>query len=328
MSLMMSRGTLTQVIDADVRALYDWASQDQSSQLWGTELYSEYSPDVPDEQLSAMTGPGKGTLTVEGQQYAANQIYKDYPVTVTLRKFTSELAYTEEDLHWIQKQTSSKRLSNFKSLIVNHVQALYANHNDELAKHFYLGFGTTNFTGGDGVALFSGSHPIRATGSTQSNMFSTTHLPLTSDNLDTAISIMNRFQNVNGIEMRPVRRLRVVVSKENESTANQILNSLYGPLNANLGLNKASTEALRARGMDISVVCLPDIPYAYRNYWFLIDLDRSAERLQKASAWNPRMAQDTRTQNGTFYNDASTLFGIFSLGWQHVFGSKGDSSAV
>jgi len=328
MSLLTTRGTLSQVIDANVRALYDRASEEISTKLFGQELYNEYEPDIPAEQVSAMSGPGAGTLTIEGQQYASNALYKDYPVTVALRKFTSEIAYTEEDIHWLAKQNSSKRMSDFKSMIASHVQALYYNHNDELAKHFYLGFSTTNFTGGDGKALFATDHTIRKNGGTQSNVFASTHLPFSGPNLVTAIDIMNRFQGMNAIQLLPVRRLRVVCALENQSVVEQAITSMYGPLNANLGINAASSEALRNRGIDIASVALPNIPYAYRNYWFLVDLDRAQTRLNKAVAWNPRLADDVRTQNGTRYSDGSTLFGVYSQGWQHVFGSKGDSSAV
>ena len=102
---MLTRGTFSQVIDAAVRGLFDQGKFDLSTTVYGPRLgFTQYEPDVPNEQLSTISGPGYGVLTVEGQQYSSNELYKGYPVTLKMQKFTSELRWTEEDIHWIQKQ--------------------------------------------------------------------------------------------------------------------------------------------------------------------------------------------------------------------------------
>lgn len=324
---MTTLSSFQDVVNASVRALFDTSKDTILSEIDGRELVTEYSPDVPAEQLSGISSPSYGVLTLEGQQYAANQLYREYPVTLTMRKYTSELSYTEEDVHWLSKANAQKRENRFMEIASNGLLPLVGNINKDIARFLYLGYGTTFFTGGDSVALFSASHPIRKTGGTQSNILSTENT-LGSTSLDNAINQMNRFQAPSGVQMRKVRRLRIVVPVELESTAQQVITSLYGPGNANLGLQKSSAQQLRARGMDIDYVVLPEMGTAYSAYWFLVDLDRAANRFFLANAWSPRMAQETEIENGTYHIDASTLFGPTALGWQWVIGSRGTAGAA
>lgn len=329
--LMTTRGAFSQVVDAAVRALYDQGKFDLSTNLYGPSLgFTQYEPDVPAEQISSISGPGYGVVTIEGQQYGSNELYKGYPVTLSMQKFTSELKWTEEDLHWLKKAPSSKRAITFNSVVKHAVNALNGNLNLEACKMFYLGFGTTNFTGGDAVSLFNSAHPIRATGSTQCNMFPVgdTHRAFSASNLVDAVNYMNRFQGMNGVQMLPCKRIRVLCSVEKQPVVEQALNSMYGPLNANLGLQTASKEAFRVRGVDIASVVLYDMPYAYREYWFVMDLDRAAEQSWLAVGWMPRMNDVTDYEKGVYKNEASSFFGYTFSGWQCVFGSKGDATTV
>lgn len=202
--------------------------------------------------------------------------------------------------------------------------------NLDLAKVFYLGHGTTNLVGGDALALFSASHTIRKTGGTQANKYPTgdTERAFSAANLVDAINIMNRFVGMNNVQMRPVRRFRVVCSVESEPTVQQALDSLYGPGNANLGLQTGSASQFRARGIDAGYVVLPDVPYAYRNYWSIVDLDRASEQLFFAKAWDPRMNDMNQYEKGIFKNEASTLMGYVFNGWQFAFGSIGNGAAL
>src|ERR1035437_424480 len=296
--MITSRSTASQVVDATVRALYDQGKFDLSTLLYGPTLgFTEYQPDVPDEKISTISGPGPGKLTVEGEQYGSNDLYKGYPVTLVMNKFTSELRWTEETLHWINKQSSSKRGTTFTSIVKHAVNALNYNLNVEAAKVFYLGFGTTNLTGGDGLALFVSNHTIRRTGGTQSNMFPTAngHLPFSSAALVQAVTLMSRFVGMNNIQMLPNRRIRVLCSIEGQPAVEQAINSLYGPINANLGLQTGSKEAFRARGVDVESKVIYDMPTAYSAYWFVEDLDRASELAWLAVGWMPRMTEIKHT---------------------------------
>lgn len=329
--LQTTKGTFSQVVDAAVRALYDQSKFDLSSSLYGPSLgFTEYEPDVPAEQISSIAGPGYGVLTIEGQQYGSNEQTKGYPVTLVMNKFTSELQWTEEDIHWLQKAPSSKRAITFNSMTRGAVNALNGNLNLEACKVFYLGLGTTNLTGGDGKALIATDHTIRKTGATQGNTFAVgdTYRAFSGAALVDAINIMNRFQGMNGVQMLPVKRARVLCSIEMQPVVEQALNSLYGPLNANLGLSTSSKDSFRARGVDIASVVLHDMPYAYRNYWFVIDLDRAAEMAWFAKGWMPRMNDETEYSKGVYKNEASVFFGYVFSGWQWIFGSSGTGLTV
>lgn len=328
--VMTTGGVFSQAVSASVRALWDLGVKDVSSRLYGNELFTTFEPKAKSQQLANISGPAYGVLTQEGQEYGENSLYKGYAVTLSLRKFTSKLSWTEEDVFFIAKQKESgvKDFFTFSNPVTHAMNALIGSMNLDLAKIFYLGFGTTNFTGGDAVALFSNSHPIRRDGSTSGNMFASTHDALSVDAVKGALDRMNRAKDNNGVQFAPVKRFRIVVPVELEAKAWQILDSMYGP-SANLGLSLASPAIMEKRGIpDRGVTVLPDIPSAYSTYWFIVDLDRAALMNFKALAWGPRMDDFTHVESGVHSNNASVLLQHVPIHWAHVFGSKGDGSAV
>ncbi len=329
---MTTSGTFSQAVDASVRALFTTAELNEYNNLSGLELFREYSPDVPEAKASTISGPGRGSLTLESHPYAQNDRYKGYPMTLRLDKFTSLLSFTEESMHFLSKAQSSKQSMELSDAVDNAVLALFENWNEEHAKVFYLGFGTTNLTGGDAVALFSEAHPTRKSGvGNQANTFGSgdTHRVFSAANLVDAIDKMARFKDHNGVQFRRSRRLRVVCSPELSSTVIQAIDSIYGPNTANLGLSTASSSFLAKRGItEIMPTILPNIPTAYKNYWFVVDLDRAQKMAYRAVAWRPRVANDREIQNGTEDNACSTLFGFHWGHWAWVFGSKGDATSI
>lgn len=328
-SVMYSTGTFAGVIDAEVRAYFNHAKEEQSADLYYKRLgLVDYEPDVPEEKLKDISGPGKGVLTVEGQQYGAVSKVEGYPVTLVLRKYTFDIAYTEEDVHWIKKQSSSKRQSTLQNAGSEAIQSLHQNINEDTAKVFYLGAGTTFLNCGNSEALY-GSHTIKGDGSSQRNDFGTsdTHRALGSTAIVDAIAIMNRFKAHNGIQIKRCKNLRLLVAPEKIAEANKILYSLYGPNNANLGMQQASKDALSMRQMTIEAVEVPDITADYSDYWFLVETNRAKDRAFMAWAWKPRMETDNSNKSkGIVSLLGSTLFGPVVKGWQWTFYSKGDGS--
>lgn len=332
---MTTTGLGQEIIAPIVRALYNRALEEQSSELYYQDLgLTDYEPDVPGEQIQGITGPGAGALTVEGVQFFSNVKAREYPATLTLRKYTSELSWTDEDLHWIEKASaSSKRVMDFKNMPSQHVQALNQNINQDACKVFYLGYGTTFLNVGNSEALYA-SHNIRATGASQKNTFATAdgHLPLSGVALAKAITIMNRFKAQNGIQELKCRDLLLVVPVELEPTALQIKWSDYGPTNAQLGKQTAGPTVLSKQGIGLEVVVARDIPgpgasTSYANYWFLVERNRARRRAFMAWGWKPRLNEHADYRKGTWFSDASTLFGPVVQGWQWSFSSKGDGSA-
>src|SRR5690606_32586509 len=108
--------------------------------------------------------------------------------------------------------------------------SLNARIDTDAAKIFYLGFGTTFFTGADGLSLFNSAHTL-GDGSTQSNTLGTA--PLTYDNLKTACQMMDRFRDDKGIQLLPARKLRLIVAREGKEKAMEVLKSIGNPDSAN-----------------------------------------------------------------------------------------------
>ena len=321
MATMLTKNTFQDVVDSEIHSIIDEQSEQAAREIEGTELFKMYQIDKTDEKIQGMAGASYGKQTLEGQQYAANNLWRDYPASVTVRKYTSELVYSEEDVYFLERMMNSGNDTGVQlklgSITDNAIPPLTGNINADIARSLYLGFGTTFFTGGDSVALFSASHPIRATGGVQSNtgtsVFSATALRQT-------IDAMNNFQTQNGRRMKKVRRFVVVCHSDIEADVQQALDSMYGPGNANLGLQVASSAAFRARGVQAGYITLTEIPAAYHNYWFVVDLDRAARRFFWAYAWMPRSASHTEVRNGTYAIDSSTIGGPVHLGFQHIFG--------
>lgn len=321
MPKMTTGNTFQDVVDSEVHSIVDLASEQAGQEIEARELFTMYQVDKEDEKIQGLSGASYGTLTLQGQMYAANQLYRDYPADITIRKYTTELGYTEEDVYFIGRMMKSGNDTGVQlrlnSIADQAIPPLTGNINADIAKIFYLGFNTTFFTGGDAVALFSTAHPIRKTGSTQSNRGTST---FSAGTLRTTIDAMNNFQGQNGRRLNKVKNFRVVCHSDIEADVRQALDSMYGPGNANLGLQTGSSAAFAARGVKTGVITLTEIPAAYHNYWFVVDLDRAARRFFLAYAWMPRAKSDTEVRNGTNVIDSSTLFGPSVLGWQWVYG--------
>jgi len=327
-----------EAVDATVQALFVEYRDDVDNQIYYKDYgYEDYEPDIPEEKLSSVSGLGKGKLTVAGQQYGSNTRYKGYSKQLVLRKYTSEIEYSEEDIHWLQKAPTTKRVLEFKDNIEGAVNALNANVNDDAAKMIYLAHGTTFFTGGDGVALASRVHPIRKPGAGfagyGSNVFCTntgaasTHKAFTPDTLVEALQIMDRYVMNNGRQIAPARRLRILVSTELADTVAQTLQSLYGP-NTDLGLSKGSAEFQRSRGRTIDYRVVVDQPQAYSTYWAIVDLDRAKRMFFMAWGWKQRLMDESEKRKGLRYNEGSVLFGPIARDWRFGFFSKGDGTAT
>lgn len=322
---MTTGNVFSGAVTAAVRAYFDFTKDDIFNQIDGNELLTQFEPDSPTAQFDGVAGPGYGTLTIEGQQYGSNELWKEYPRVITLRKYTSQLRWSEEDVHWLSKANKQAQEMKVSSISSSGVRPLVGNINRDVARMFYLGNGTTFFTGGNSEALISASHTIRKTAATQTNIV-TSNPVLSTDAVQTAVNQMNRFKGMNDVQLQKVRRLRLVVPTDLEATAFQIKDSLYGPNNANLGLQRSSETFMAKRGIDFNVVTLPEIPSAYAAYWWLVDLDRAQDRFFLCWGWKPRMSQETIESSGEFAIDASAYFGPHALGWQWVIQSTGAGS--
>jgi len=133
-----------EAVDATVQALFSEVADQLSNELYYQQHgFVDYEPDIPEEKLSSVSGFGRAVLTVAGQQYGSNQRYKGYNVQLTLRKYTSEIEFSEEDIHWLMKSPSTKRVMEFRDNVEGAVNSLNDAINADAAKMIYLVHGTT-----------------------------------------------------------------------------------------------------------------------------------------------------------------------------------------
>lgn len=321
--------TLANLVDPAIKSLYD-ERRDQIIAK-GTDYdkfpYIDFLVDNIDaDKLSSVSGFGPGTLTIQGQQYGEAYRYDGYDKTLVLRKYTQNFPWTEE-LEFELERKSAMGIFKVRSLTEGLADSLIMNWEQDWAKMFYLGQGTTFITGGDGVALISASHPSSKPGlAVQSNIITsggTTNPTLTATSLKNAFIQMDRFTDNAGVLMASGRRFALVVTRQLKELANQIKWSDYGPSNANLGYSQVGPTIRNKDTMDFEVKVLNWIPDAYASYWFVVDLDRMENMVALAYAWKPRMSDQLKEYNGVSHVLASTLFGPNPRDWRWIAGSTG-----
>ena len=298
---------LFDLADPRIRKIWDEKQTQLSTKLEYSLLgFTDYTAEILNTQFENFTGLGLAQATGEKEPYNREDIANAYKVTITPIKFTKAITITEEMLRfnlWPQ-------INNLVSAVAN---SLNARVDTDCAKILYLGFGTTFFTGGDALALFSAVHPM-GDGSTQSNTLGA--IPLSYDNLKTAVQAMDRFYDDKGIQLLPCSKLRLIVARENKERAEEVLRSIGNPDNA----NRISNVFNNAQGyIDYKVANW--IPSGYSKYWFIVDMERAAQMAYVVWGWRPKFDDDKIVNNGTKIYTGSVMFKPGFQSWQWVIGS-------
>jgi hypothetical protein len=319
--------TLDAIVTPTVVALFDESNEQISKTLQYKNLgYSDYEPSFNAPAFQAVSGSSEAVLTLEGEAYSTEDLIQNYRTTITIQKYTKMMLITEELVHWIQKGNKEK-IQEFKDVVQACNNGLNAKVDIEAAKLYYLGFGTTFQAGGDGVALFAYNHPSPDSSvAVQRNIFATTegHLPLTKEALTLALQRLNRFRDIRNIQLTKCMKPKLIIARENEENAKQILMSIQGPLTANLGINPMATVNSK-----ITYEVADWIPQTtYSTYWFLIDEERANKMLYMVWGWRPRVNAESNYSNGTLYKAGSVYFKPGFRDWRFGIGSKGDSSVI
>jgi hypothetical protein len=303
----MNLQRLFELADPRIRRIWDEKQTQLSTRLEYSELgLTDYTAEILDSKFENFTGLGIAQATGEQEPYSYEDIDAGDSVTITPIKFTKEINITEEMLRF----NLWPKINNLVGAVGN---ALNARIDTDAAKIFYLGFGTTFFTGGDGVALFSAAHPM-GDGSIQSNTLGTA--PLSYDNLKDACQKMDRFRDDKGIQLLPARKLRLIVARENKERAMEVLKSIGNPDSA----NRVTNVFTNGEGyIDLKVANW--IPSGYSKYWFLIDLERASYMAYMVWGWRPRFDSDNVINNGTKVYTGSTMFRPGFQSWQWAIGS-------
>lgn len=302
---------------ADLQRLYDLADprikhiwDEKDTQLskrldYGDLGLTDYTAEILDTKMENFTGLGIAQLTGESEAYNREDISPAYSVTLTPKKFTKAISITEEMLRF-------NKWPKINNLVGGVANALHYRINTDAAKVFYLGFGTTFLTGGDGYALFTTTHPM-GDGTNQSNSLGTS--PLSYDNLKLACQIIDRMYDDKGVQMIPAQKLRLIVGRENKERAEEILQSMGNPDSANRVNNVFNGTGY----VDYKVAHW--IPTAYSKYWFVVDMERASLMAFMVWAWRPKFDDDKVINNGTKVYTGSTMFTPGFSSFQWVVGS-------
>lgn len=304
---MASLQTLFDLADPRIRKIWDEKSTQLSTRLEYQKIgLIDYDAEILDSQFENFTGLGIAQQTGEKEPYSREDIDPASKVTITPIKFTKAIDITEEMLRF----NLWPKINNLVGGVSN---ALNARINTDTAKIHYLGFGTTFFTGGDGLALYSAAHTMND-GSTQSNTLGTAGLSY--DNLKLACQQLDRFYDDKGIQLLPCQKLRLIVARENKERAEEVLRSIGNPDNA----NRVSNVFNNGEGY-IDMVVANWIPTGYSKYWFVIDMERASYMAYNVWGWKPKFDDDKVVNNGTKIYTGSTMFRPGFQAWQWAIGS-------
>lgn len=299
---------LFDLADPRIKKVWDEKNTQLSKRLEYNKLgLTDYNAEILDTKFENFTGLGIAELTGEKEPYKREDIDQADQVTITPLKFTKAIDITEEMLRF----NLWPKINNLTAAVAN---ACNARINTDTAKIHYLGFGTTFFTGGDGVALYSASHVSSVSGDTQSNTLGTA--PLSYDNLKIACQRLDRFQDDKGIQLLPCQKLRLIVARENKERAEEVLRSIGNPDNA----NRVNNVFNNGEGY-IDMVVANWIPAAYGKYWFVIDMERAEQMAYNVWGWRPKFDDDKVINNGTKIYTGSTMFRPGFQAWQWAIGS-------
>lgn len=298
--------TIQQLFDAaDPRIVKIWNERNTqlSSRLEYQKLgFADMSAPIRDPQFQNFTGLGLAQATGELEPYSREDIQQGYKVTISPDKFTKAINISEEMLRFDLWPEINDMTADTANSVNGRIDL-------DAAKIFYLGFGTTFFTGGDGSALFADSHTMKD-GSTQDNDLDT--VPLSYDNLKIAAQRMDMFTDDKGIRLLPARRLRLVVGRENMERAQEVLRSIGNPDSA----NRVNNVFNNGEGYMDMVVSNWIPQTTYGKYWFVMDTERAARMARAVWGWKPRFESDNIVNNGSKIYTASTMFKFGFQSWQ------------
>lgn len=288
--------------------------------------YKSWQLETESDAMSSLSSLGKGVLTIQGQTYGNAIKYQGYKKTFVVRKYTLDAPYTEELQYFLERKREMGAL-DLDTKVRDIMEGLSLNWEEDFAKTFYLGQGTTFITGGDGKALIASDHPsTNPSVAAQSNIITVSGVSnpvLNATSLQGAFVQLDRFKTNSGTLVRPVTRKALIASRQLLENAFRLKYSEYGPDTANLGFGPVSPTIASKVGYNFDVMPLHHMPDAYANYWFVVDLDKMARQLVCAKMWDPHLNPELQTLDGVKHFFGSTIFGWNPVDWRWIAGSTG-----
>jgi len=305
---MADINTLFDLADPRVRGIWDEKNTQLSTRLeYGQLGMRDTTAEILEPKYENFSGLGLAQPTGEKEAYDQEELAQGFQVEISPTKKTKAISITEEMLRF----NLWPKINNLVSATANAVNARI---DTDAAKIFYLGFGTTFFTGGDSAALIADSHTMKEA-ATQDNDLDT--VALSYDNLKIACQRMDRFYDDKGIQLIPCRQFRLIVAREKKERAEEILRSIGNPDSANRVNNVFNNGA---GYIDYRVASwIPSTTYG--NYWFVIDMERADYMAKMVWGWKPKFDDDKVINNGTKVYTASTMFRPGFQSWQWMIGS-------
>lgn len=299
---------------ADLRITDIWNEVD--SQITSKLEYSKFGFSESDDTefettVQNFTGMGIADETGEKEAYKIDDVESAGFVVRRPKKFTKAFSVSEEALkysRWPQISTATKAAMN----------SLNQRIDTDVASILRQGFTTNFLKGPNGEALFSATHTMK-NGKTQSNTVGA--LPLTYDNLKTAVTLIDTQSDDTGIRLLNGHRKLLIVSQFNKHNAIQILNSIGSPDTANRVSNVWNTLQGEIE-MVVSNYIDDNGAAASKFNWFVIDKERAMDMVEIKWAWKPRMNTENIVNNGSKVYAASTMYKLIFRSFQWVVGSS------
>ena len=263
-----------------------------------------------DETDTAVTGFGLFDNTTEGEPLQYEDPLQGYDVSYVHQSYKKGFKITEEmyddDQYNVMKRMPSQ-LATGANRTIEVVAAGILNY----------GFGTTKFTGGDGVALFSAAHTRVDGGASQSNTVSGGSSALTESAIKTARKAMRTTLDDKG-QLITVIPDTLIVPPALDETAHIIINSQGRTGTANLNELNPYKDMFNIIVWDYLGAAVSG---GSDTAWFL--LDRKITELQFFWRKQLNFGQDESFSTDEALFKAKMRFSVGFSGWRGIYGSAG-----
>lgn len=318
---MENRSTWTDLIAGVGLEISEVFDEGQAQYMPGiSSLLIQSTGDGAERHFRGKTGVGRLHLKNEGDDSQVNRRYPRYLTTVAYNTYTNAIQVTKEN---IEDRDFDEQLDEMKDLSA----ASNFSQDESGMQIFNGGFATTtlirgyNFSFyGDGVPTFSTIHPTQVPGgSTQSNA-SSTSIPLSNTNLETAKVAMALQKTDDGLPMALSGKVTLVVPMNLEKTARELTESTLTPENANNAIN-----VHRGTVDMVSSMFLDSTNGGSNTAWYLVVPGMTKFYHEVRQAPTLESDVDILSKNVSFVVDAR--WGNYVKDWKRSWGSKGDNSS-
>jgi len=323
---MENKGTWGAAIRGTGVTFKEFFSQNDLSQVSGWDpVVKTMRSDDATTNFSGKTGSGLLQRFSDGSIIPTANRYKLYDTSAPQDPYGQRLEVTRQTLLYRDFQGVFNESSDL-------IKAVKATLSRAGAQIFNRGFTDgSGVTGGvyvtqygDAAPTFSASHP-RADGGTAQSNTSTTSIPLSETNVETArIALLNQLQD-DGVPMLAPGEIYIVVGINNEKTALIITGSDKRSATGNNDVNiygggymKVMSSSWLDNGISGSGVGL-------NTFWALVAPNWAKLAIIISKGPDVEFLKDKDTKSGLF--DVILDFAVCSYDWRGLWGSQGNNAA-